>query len=145
MAEQNGIYSDNANDCVDRVIERVGKRITLGLPLGLGKPVRFVNALYQRAKDDPEIQLHIVTALSLLAPEGDRKSTRLNSSHVRISYAVFCLKKKKTIRRTPRIGKASDERRSSVRVVRCRRLTVLRMLPPAMRLPMYYLCETDIL
>src|SRR5690606_42140419 len=28
------------------------------------------------------------------APEGDRKSTRLNSSHVKISYAVFCLKKK---------------------------------------------------
>src|SRR3989442_6768672 len=27
----------------------------------------------------------------------DRKSTRLNSSHVRISYAVFCLKKKKTM------------------------------------------------
>src|SRR3989442_4799860 len=27
----------------------------------------------------------------------DRKSTRLNSSHVRISYAVFCLKKKKAI------------------------------------------------
>src|SRR5690606_41488072 len=26
--------------------------------------------------------------------EGDRKSTRLNSSHVKISYAVFCLKKK---------------------------------------------------
>src|SRR3989442_5643556 len=29
----------------------------------------------------------------------DRKSTRLNSSHVRISYAVFCLKKKKKINR----------------------------------------------
>src|SRR5690606_41799522 len=29
--------------------------------------------------------------------EADRKSTRLNSSHVKISYAVFCLKKKKTI------------------------------------------------
>src|SRR6266498_4386380 len=28
--------------------------------------------------------------------EQDRKSTRLNSSHVRISYAVFCLKKKNT-------------------------------------------------
>src|SRR5438034_2200031 len=28
---------------------------------------------------------------------GDRKSTRLNSSHTVISYAVFCLKKKKTI------------------------------------------------
>src|SRR2546430_6977639 len=30
----------------------------------------------------------------------DRKSTRLNSSHSQISYAVFCLKKKKTWRRT---------------------------------------------
>src|SRR5690625_7237985 len=29
---------------------------------------------------------------------GDRKSTRLNSSHVAISYAVFCLKKKKQVR-----------------------------------------------
>src|SRR5690554_7079564 len=29
--------------------------------------------------------------------EEDRKSTRLNSSHVRISYAVFCLKKKNNI------------------------------------------------
>src|SRR5882757_10916942 len=30
-------------------------------------------------------------------PRKDRKSTRLNSSHANISYAVFCLKKKKTI------------------------------------------------
>src|SRR5690625_5470893 len=32
-----------------------------------------------------------------VAASVDRKSTRLNSSHVAISYAVFCLKKKKTI------------------------------------------------
>src|SRR5690606_40517871 len=32
-------------------------------------------------------------ALRWLRPEEDRKSTRLNSSHVKISYAVFCLKK----------------------------------------------------
>src|SRR3712207_7086261 len=31
-----------------------------------------------------------------LEPVADRKSTRLNSSHANISYAVFCLKKKKT-------------------------------------------------
>src|SRR5437660_9790834 len=31
-----------------------------------------------------------------ISAERDRKSTRLNSSHVAISYAVFCLKKKKT-------------------------------------------------
>src|SRR5690554_7548249 len=35
----------------------------------------------------------VVSVVSL--KEQDRKSTRLNSSHVRISYAVFCLKKKK--------------------------------------------------
>src|SRR3712207_8493955 len=33
--------------------------------------------------------------LRLLQGDGDRKSTRLNSSHANISYAVFCLKKKK--------------------------------------------------
>src|SRR6266498_2415389 len=33
-------------------------------------------------------------SMILLAEPLDRKSTRLNSSHVRISYAVFCLKKK---------------------------------------------------
>src|SRR3712207_8257390 len=31
------------------------------------------------------------------AADGDRKSTRLNSSHANISYAVFCLKKKKSV------------------------------------------------
>src|SRR5947209_14201272 len=36
-----------------------------------------------------------VRALRLLRPGLDRKSTRLNSSHANISYAVFCLKKKK--------------------------------------------------
>src|SRR5690625_6123039 len=41
----------------------------------------------------------------VLAPKEDRKSTRLNSSHVAISYAVFCLKKKNsrtTTRTTPK-------------------------------------------
>src|SRR5207302_9703684 len=33
-------------------------------------------------------------------PHQDRKSTRLNSSHVKTSYAVFCLKKKKTMHNT---------------------------------------------
>src|SRR5258708_21224392 len=36
-----------------------------------------------------------VELLMPLAGQGDRKSTRLNSSHQIISYAVFCLKKKK--------------------------------------------------
>src|SRR5438874_4960193 len=36
----------------------------------------------------------------------DRKSTRLNSSHVEISYAVFCLKKKKKTNRTTTIQRS---------------------------------------
>src|SRR5690625_5917710 len=38
-----------------------------------------------------------IVAYSPCAVQGDRKSTRLNSSHVAISYAVFCLKKNKKI------------------------------------------------
>src|SRR5687768_17901853 len=38
----------------------------------------------------------ILSTLDQLVRAGDRKSTRLNSSHGYISYAVFCLKKKKT-------------------------------------------------
>src|SRR5690625_6867983 len=38
------------------------------------------------------------TLLITLPSDQDRKSTRLNSSHVAISYAVFCLKKKITIK-----------------------------------------------
>src|SRR5690625_5362403 len=37
----------------------------------------------------------VLIGLPMLIAELDRKSTRLNSSHVAISYAVFCLKKKK--------------------------------------------------
>src|SRR2546429_5493247 len=39
----------------------------------------------------------LLTESFLMAVLGDRKSTRLNSSHGYISYAVFCLKKKKTL------------------------------------------------
>jgi acyl-CoA hydrolase len=58
----------DADACVDAVIERVGKRIVLALPLALGKPGHFVNALYRRTKADSSLQLRIVTALSLNRP-----------------------------------------------------------------------------
>src|SRR2546427_1091338 len=42
------------------------------------------------------LEVQIQLSRTLIAPKtGDRKSTRLNSSHSQISYAVFCLKKKK--------------------------------------------------
>src|SRR3989442_8756668 len=52
----------------------------------------------------------------------DRKSTRLNSSHVRISYAVFCLKKKKIDENHGRIRLSSqaEQRRIRRRPATCR-------------------------
>src|SRR5215813_15094009 len=43
-------------------------------------------------------------------PSRDRKSTRLNSSHVRISYAVFCLKKKKKTNYTSYLKKKKKKK-----------------------------------
>src|SRR5690606_41611160 len=43
----------------------------------------------------PAARLSRFHSSSTLSSKSDRKSTRLNSSHVKISYAVFCLKKKK--------------------------------------------------
>src|SRR2546430_7150501 len=45
----------------------------------------------------------------------DRKSTRLNSSHSQISYAVFCLKKKKTTKSEPVMNKNSTPSSPSTR------------------------------
>src|SRR2546429_6018893 len=54
---------------------------------------------------------------------GDRKSTRLNSSHGYISYAVFCLKKKKTYRPLTFVAHATGTRlRSALLLHRTRQL-----------------------
>src|SRR5699024_11334743 len=67
--------------------------------------VKFlVTETYSVLINDPDVSISKFSFLFILnLPPlfiyylGDRKSTRLNSSHVSISYAVFCLKKKKII------------------------------------------------
>src|SRR2546430_3671255 len=57
--------------------------------------------LFRSPRPDLEHRFHIIDSLLEDIDAGefsDRKSTRLNSSHSQISYAVFCLKKKKNIR-----------------------------------------------
>ncbi|NBC22359.1 MAG: acetyl-CoA hydrolase [Gammaproteobacteria bacterium] len=53
---------------VDAVVDALDGRIRLAMPLGLGKPALFVNALYRRARAHPEISLDIYTALTLETP-----------------------------------------------------------------------------
>src|SRR5947207_5687745 len=54
-----------------------------------------VHPLGQDTGDGGKMQTSIAKAHTQREPQEDRKSTRLNSSHTVISYAVFCLKKKK--------------------------------------------------
>ncbi len=68
--QNRGQYLQDVEQCVDAIIERVGKKIVFGMPLGLGKPYELVNAVYARAKRDPDISLKILTALSLEKPSG---------------------------------------------------------------------------
>lgn len=70
MKEGTGIVYDDVSKCVDEVIAYIGKDICFAMPLALGKPVRFVNELYRRAKEDSSIKLRIVTALPLEKPRG---------------------------------------------------------------------------
>ncbi|MDE2349200.1 MAG: hypothetical protein KGL92_11920 [Gammaproteobacteria bacterium] len=59
---------DDVAECVEATLARVGPRIALALPLGLGKPHPLANEFYRRARRDPAIRLQIFTALSLDLP-----------------------------------------------------------------------------
>jgi len=58
----------DAEALIGALIERLGRDLRVGLPLGLGKPNRLVNALYRRAQADPALKLSLYTALTLEAP-----------------------------------------------------------------------------
>ncbi len=68
MKNERTTYYQNVQKCVDDVIEKIGKNIVLGIPLGLGKPNHITNEFFRRAKEDPGIHLRILTALTLEKP-----------------------------------------------------------------------------
>lgn len=58
-------------DCeplIDILLDRLDKRVVVGLPLGLGKANHLINSLYRRAREDSSISLTIFTALTLEKP-----------------------------------------------------------------------------
>ena len=60
---------NNADACAEQLIERLSGRVSLALPLGIGKAVHLTNALYRRAREHPEIELSIHSALTLEVPQ----------------------------------------------------------------------------
>src|SRR3989449_3889739 len=101
MVTYPGLPAPVISDWLSRDASR--SRYALGTTFQMGKIELLANTgtyidapfhRYDGAKDIADYPLEAVADL-----EGDRKSTRLNSSHGYISYAVFCLKKKKKIQR----------------------------------------------
>jgi len=70
MTQQTPKRFKQADACAEAILSSVGKKIVLGLPLGLGKANSILNALYKYAENDPSIELRIFTALTLGRPHG---------------------------------------------------------------------------
>src|SRR3712207_7534688 len=65
--------------------------------LDLGDFIQAEGFMFRTRTGEPTLHVqkyHLLSKALHPLPEKDRKSTRLNSSHANISYAVFCLKKK---------------------------------------------------
>lgn len=62
--------------CVESTIGRIGRRIHLGAPLGLGKANHLVNEFFRRARQDARLELRISTALTLGKPRWSKQLER---------------------------------------------------------------------
>src|SRR3974390_2053743 len=67
---------DDADRVAEAVLARVGKKIVLALPIGLGKANHVANALFARAAADASISLRIFTGLTLEKPHGSSELER---------------------------------------------------------------------
>src|SRR3954464_10282459 len=59
---------DDVGEIVEDALPRVGKKVVLPLPLGIGKPNLIANEFFRRARADGSLDLTIFTALSLRKP-----------------------------------------------------------------------------
>lgn len=83
-------HSCSIDQAVDHVLAHLPAHIHMGLPLGLGKPNAFVNALYARIRELPERRLTIYTALSLGRPPlGDGLQKRFLEPFIERVFADY--------------------------------------------------------
>src|SRR5918994_2153463 len=61
-------YYTDVETCVEEILHKVGRRVALGTPLGIGKANHLVNEFFRRARADSRIDLCIFTALTLARP-----------------------------------------------------------------------------
>src|SRR5437899_2627249 len=120
------------NPAVGAVLVAKNKIVARGHHRGVGLPHAEIECLTRFGRDIPRSSILYVTlepcstigrtgrctdaiiksgvrkvVIGAIDPNPDRKSTRLNSSHLGISYAVFCLKKKKKKNNTNQTKKQS--------------------------------------
>jgi len=62
------LQTSDLEAAVDAILARTGERVVCATPLGLGKPLPLLNALYARVKANTSLKLSIVTALTLEIP-----------------------------------------------------------------------------
>src|SRR2546427_7333285 len=82
---------DGLEELADRRPDRLGRDAVLAVVarLELAAPLRLADRRRHRVRD--VVGVHDDLAVDVSRGASDRKSTRLNSSHSQISYAVFCL------------------------------------------------------
>ncbi|MDR3490550.1 MAG: acetyl-CoA hydrolase/transferase C-terminal domain-containing protein [Gammaproteobacteria bacterium] len=62
-------YFNNYDLIAKQIVQHVDKNVVIGVPLGIGKPIGVINALYRLALNDTSISLTILTALTLTRPK----------------------------------------------------------------------------
>jgi acyl-CoA hydrolase len=62
------VHYDNFASAAKEIVSYLDNKVVLGIPLGIGKPIGLVNALYQLALGDSTIELTIITGLTLARP-----------------------------------------------------------------------------
>jgi acyl-CoA hydrolase len=91
------VIFDSVDKAIDYTLREMGSVLRIAMPLGIGKPNTYINALYNIAKTNPAWKLDIYTALSLLKPRASSEleqrflqplTERLFGNYPDLAYAL---------------------------------------------------------